>query len=562
MHFSLSQSLATVVVGATVSNATPYHPPKGLTSRAPPAMARRVHNPLHKRFSDEVDLSVFSLVDQVLFDGNTGLSALVPVVGANDGGNIVNLTCNECLLDGQVTFTFLEEVQEFFDETIILPIDPVGDAANLIQALDEVGRATARVELKGFKAHFDLGLSMASGDSFAFTLISVPIIGVVLPPTGTTKIIEAGLIAAIDLVFSADTEIDIEGGFEVSIPDGAFFELGINNGEIIDTDFFDGGIIANEIPVSVNTGTSGVFKVSLRLRVQVGVTAGLPAPLPGAVDVGAVAYANIIELVGTFNKTEACDLEASVIFDINVGAGLKANLDLGFEKFNVPAPEVQTTLFTLDILGPTCLVGNGTAAPTSLLTLTGTTASETPIMASTDNYTTETWTKTTDTTVTVTECLPSPTKTTIFVTATGYKMNQTGETTSSEAVSTVLSMSKCLVSIAPGGNCPIDQVTGVVPGEATTTATASVSANMTEEAYASEYATDVVTSFTETPAATTAAADIPGPVLGDDGIVNGTLSEPSTATETPIQVAGAADIRARGSAMALFSALVGVVVFL
>lgn len=43
---------------------------------------------------------------------------------------------------------------------------------------------------------------------------------------------EAGAIAALDFTFSADGEIDLSGGFEVSIPDAAFFEVDINKGEI------------------------------------------------------------------------------------------------------------------------------------------------------------------------------------------------------------------------------------------------------------------------------------------------------------------------------------------
>lgn len=148
-----------------------------------------------------------------------------------NGENSLSLICNECAVEGRVTIKILEEVQDFFDEFLQPPINPIEDADNLIKAFDELGSATARVELNGFKAIVDVGLNLAAGDSFEMTLVKFPILGFSLPLLGD-PIVEAGAIAALDFTFSADGEIDLSGGFEVSIPDAAFFEVDINKGEI------------------------------------------------------------------------------------------------------------------------------------------------------------------------------------------------------------------------------------------------------------------------------------------------------------------------------------------
>lgn len=277
--------------------------------------------------------------------------------------------------------------------------------------------------------------------------------------------------------------------------------------------------------MTINSGKATV-KASLRLRVQAGVTVDPPDPIPGRADFSAVAYANIIELVGTFNNTETCDLEANLFADINVGAGINANFDFAGIDFTVPAPDVQTTLVTFGLIGPTCLIGDDSATPTSDITATASTSAG-DYMTATGGYGGDT-TTTEETTIITTDC--APTKPTSFATA-----NITVEDTT---------LRKCLVPVSLGGNCPIDQFTEIRPGGATATAgptagtaieTPSSSTGMAEYAESeSKWTSATAASAVASEEAVTSTEDVtavtPGVVFGDEDLANGTVLQTPTKT--------------------------------
>ena len=114
-----------------------------------------------------------------------------------------------------------------------------------------------------------------------------------------------------------------------------------------------------------NNGTSAKFQVDLQLRAQVGIDA-TSSLLPGFDGFGAQAvvgvFVNIVEFVAELTTTDDCQLQANELFDLNVGAFLQADVQVGGKTIGA-VPTVSTTLFEKDI-GTQCLVSAGLPFPT------------------------------------------------------------------------------------------------------------------------------------------------------------------------------------------------------
>ncbi|KAI0879515.1 hypothetical protein GGS24DRAFT_653 [Hypoxylon argillaceum] len=218
-----------------------------------------------------------------------------------------------------------------------------------------------RLSFSGVEAYASLGVAVSASQTFSINLFSsdTPIgIGI----TG----LDVGVVFFVDLVFSLSEAIDLSAGFSVSVPDDAFLEADIFKGDIDDSSF--GGLNSQYLPVTVVSGHA-TFKADLRLRVQAGAEASLDIFGIGA---GAVVgiYANLIEFVADIEKTDTCELEAGISWDLNVGAF--AHLDIVVDYTTLgPVPTVSTTLLIGSGIS-TCLVGAATT--TTALALPATTS--------------------------------------------------------------------------------------------------------------------------------------------------------------------------------------------
>ncbi|KAI1169974.1 hypothetical protein F4777DRAFT_570988 [Nemania sp. FL0916] len=219
----------------------------------------------------------------------------------------ISVTCLECYTHGTVT----AKLTGFLDPSL-------------------------RVGFSGVSAHAFLGVEVDATQTFSINLFaSNSPIGI-----GITGL-DVGVVFFVDLVFSLSEAIDLTAGFEVAVPDDAFLEVDLFEGDVDDSKF--DGLNSRSLPVTVVSGKA-TFKADLRLRVQAGAEASLPVFGIGA---GAVVgiYANIIEFVAVVEKTPTCDLETEIWWDLNVGA--YAHLDVVVDYSTLgPVPTVSTTLLT------------------------------------------------------------------------------------------------------------------------------------------------------------------------------------------------------------------------
>ncbi|KAJ8105199.1 hypothetical protein ONZ43_g7521 [Nemania bipapillata] len=281
---------------------------------------------VQKRASADFSLEK-SWNNQVLFGGAWNSSD----AGLSENAEL-SVTCLECYTHGTVT-------AKVTDKDIIHPV--------------------LRLTFSGVEAYASLGVAASAGQTFSITLFSsdTPIgIGI----TG----LDVGVVFFVDLVFSLDAAIDLSAGFSVSIPDDAFLEANIFKGDVDDSSF--SGLNSQYLPVTVISGHA-TFKADLRLRVQAGAEASIDLFGIGA---GAVVgiYANLIEFVATIEKTDTCELEAEVSWDLNVGAF--AHLDVVVDYTTLgPVPTVSTTLM-VGAAFSTCLLDGAAASTTAALPAT------------------------------------------------------------------------------------------------------------------------------------------------------------------------------------------------
>lgn len=187
-----------VAVAATPSQYSPVILPR---DNAAPAithedlMAVAESMPLEKRISEDFDLN-HQVIDKTIFSGN------LVSVGSPTKITSLKVTCKECSTKGTITARLTTEHH----------IKPI-----------------VRFDLKGIEAtaHMDL----ATTGTMAFTLnlfTSETPLGISVPG------LKLGLLFSVDLAFSLSNSMDITGGFHMKLPDDAFFELDVFDGDIKD----------------------------------------------------------------------------------------------------------------------------------------------------------------------------------------------------------------------------------------------------------------------------------------------------------------------------------------
>ncbi|KAJ8130898.1 hypothetical protein O1611_g2729 [Lasiodiplodia mahajangana] len=225
--------------------------------------------------------------------------------------------------------------------------EPIGERVKLlVKCLDCHTRGTVTAELTnianprlrltftGVQAYAFLRVDTSSGQTFSLNLF-----GSDSPIRIGVAGFNVGVDFYVDLVLSLSEAIDLKGGFEVIVPDGAYLEVDIFEGNIGQADLE--GVIGQFLPVTIISG-AGSFKADLRLRAEASAEAAVDPPGLGA-EAAVGIHANMIELDAIIDKTPTCDLETEVSWNVNVGAS--AILGLIIDHTTVgPVPTVSTTL--------------------------------------------------------------------------------------------------------------------------------------------------------------------------------------------------------------------------
>ncbi|KAI0837585.1 hypothetical protein F5Y06DRAFT_69204 [Hypoxylon sp. FL0890] len=342
---SLVLAFGSLLESATAKPVADLAAPRGLAPRDVEVMrvpyAHRKRSLVKRDANTTFDLG-FEAKDLTLFSGDWD---------ALGGTFSLSLACVECRTWGtlEASAAFPENLKELLDD---------------LEDLNPLNDASLSVGFQGVGALVDLSVTTKGSGQFTIPLF-VP-----ETPLGITgPDFSVGLTFGVDLVLGITGEIQTEGGFQVSIPDGSSFTIPLDP-TIKNIAKFDGAS-ASLLPLSANAPAN--VTVALRLRVQGGID------LPGSklIDAQALAgaYINIPEVIlgEQFSDPPAngsnCILPASAEININAGLFVDIGADIGditLVDFN---PTLSTTLFSA--AASTCFITAGEATATLDL-ITGT----------------------------------------------------------------------------------------------------------------------------------------------------------------------------------------------
>ncbi|KAH7150170.1 hypothetical protein B0J13DRAFT_673892 [Dactylonectria estremocensis] len=256
------------------------------------------------------DTSVFSFSkeNELLFDGALPL---------DDGLEIeFSLTCIDCQASATLTPSF--------------------ESAGIFNYLDSVVNLT----FADTSAYIDLDLIIDGDGTYTYPIWT---------SNGATgidiDIFSIGLFLSVELVLDISDAIDIQGGFEYSIPDGSFISVDLS-GDILAQNFDGANFV--EIPWQYQSG-SATIKAALVLRVECGAQLSIAG---NGLELEVGIYLSIPEIVLQFEATETCGLETTEWLDINAGVYAREGLLVDGTLLG-EAPTASTTFYSLP-LGTQC----------------------------------------------------------------------------------------------------------------------------------------------------------------------------------------------------------------
>jgi hypothetical protein len=112
--------------------------------------------------------------------------------------------------------SILGDIVSFFEN----PIDTITAAFDL----------DVRVDFENVGGHMEFDIQAAADISYSIPIFESEV-GVGIP---CSEDVTFGMLLAIDLVFSLDAAIDVEAGFEFSLPEGTFITVDPLTGDIVD----------------------------------------------------------------------------------------------------------------------------------------------------------------------------------------------------------------------------------------------------------------------------------------------------------------------------------------
>ncbi|KAI0435028.1 hypothetical protein F5Y09DRAFT_337121 [Xylaria sp. FL1042] len=262
-------------------------------------------------------------------------------------GAKLTVKCVECSTTGEVTASAM--LPDISDIDITHPGD-IFDTSMLGLTFNGVG------------ATIDLDLTAAGEGDF-----SVPLLKTESPIGVSGPGFQIGVVFSVDLVLKITGEVETEGGFKVTIPDGSSFIIPFDQSKPNVAKF--NGVSASLLPITVNLPAS--VTAALQLKVQ----AGVMLPDLEVIEAKALAGASIsipeviLKESVSFPSNKTCAVPVSAELNINAGVFVDigadiAGIDLG--DFN---PTASTTLFAAST--STCLGGNSTSSTPKTSTKAG-----------------------------------------------------------------------------------------------------------------------------------------------------------------------------------------------
>ncbi|KAI8963463.1 hypothetical protein F5Y11DRAFT_365057 [Daldinia sp. FL1419] len=167
-----------------------------------------------------------------------------------------------------------------------------------------------------------------------------------------------GVVFSVDLILSADMEIDISSGIHIKLEDGVGLDMALF-GQNVSSITFNGANF-EFLPVTVESA-GGLLKAVLRLGVNAGFELSTPAVVipsssfttKASAGVGVSVWANVAEFATNITAApegddEDCTLKVEQSYQFGLGAAAGATLAIGVETWG-PAPNTNIPIYTTTI---------------------------------------------------------------------------------------------------------------------------------------------------------------------------------------------------------------------
>ncbi|UKZ63439.1 uncharacterized protein TrAtP1_004669 [Trichoderma atroviride] len=354
----------------------------------------------------------------VLFDNSTSFSLDFDGVTIfkypfDSSDSTISITCTKCYFTGQasakvtskgsinVTSTMdqvedsfksvLDNIKAYVENATDTFVDEFGNSTSLSKALQDVEDLPPpdidfNLNLTFPEYHVDVNLTdveiymqidtvLANGITYTFNIYqSKTLAGVAL---GNGLLL--GAVFSVDLIFSANAQIDIQSGFHIHF-DNVRTQIELFGKAASGLDF-DGGKFAF-LPVTIQSG-GVVLEAVLRLEARIGISLHDFTSSNKHLDIGAGVeariYANIAEFVTNItlgevdslkkrdDNSDNCRLSIAQAYTFGIGAGAGASLVLLGNTWG-PTPETEIPIFytTLaQVCAVTSKTGTGTISATT-----------------------------------------------------------------------------------------------------------------------------------------------------------------------------------------------------
>ncbi|KAK2592198.1 hypothetical protein QQS21_010117 [Conoideocrella luteorostrata] len=206
------------------------------------------------------------------------------------------------------------------------------------------------VEFVDTEIYVELKTVLSSGLTYTLNLFSSRNLGVQLDP------LFVGVIFAVDLILSVDSEIDISSGFHIKLDDKLRMKLVLFGKEASDVKFNDGKFAF--LPITIES-ENVVLRAILRLQLRTGFSLppiDLPATVQGkklelGAGIEARAYVKVAEFVTNItaqhsaqNEKKDCALRVVQDYKLAVGAAAGASVEVLGTVFG-PTPATEVPIF-------------------------------------------------------------------------------------------------------------------------------------------------------------------------------------------------------------------------
>ncbi|KAI2635901.1 hypothetical protein GGS26DRAFT_589568 [Hypomontagnella submonticulosa] len=300
-------------------------------------------------------------------DGNFNATQAIQNFTSEVGDGILNTTQQVIdSIDGYFTGVF-----DKFEDGIDLSdfdIPPVNISFNA--DIPDIPECHLQFKFDGLELYMLVDTILSAGATYNLNLYSSK------TPIGisASKDLSIGVIFSIDLILSAQAQIDISSGIHIKLEDGVGLDMALF-GQNVSSITFNGANF-EFLPVTVESAgglLSAVLRVGVNAGIQIG-TQGTGFISSASAGVGVSVWADIAEFTTNITAVpegddEDCSLRVEQVYQFGLGAAAGATLAIGAETWG-PAPQTNIPIFYTTIADICAIQGRTQTTTASAATVT------------------------------------------------------------------------------------------------------------------------------------------------------------------------------------------------